>query len=153
MTRFFHLTSLFLLFFSVLCIPVLSDALTVTISEVDPLWIPKASTKTNLSVAWATVIISDIDPNRDQYKAIQITLEQGTPKKGICCNSTDQDITDTDMADVYNNNKDKNDRYKDLIFRTDENPSWIVVSNQTLRYQIPSENTQTTIKLSVGCCL
>ncbi len=143
MTRFSHLTSLFLLFFSLLCIPALSAALTVSISEVDPMWIPEASTKTVPSVAWATVTISDIDPNRDQYKVVQITLNKVTTNTGICCNSTDQDITDTDLAAVYKSGKD-------LIFRDKENSSWKVENNRTLRYQIPSANTPSTVTLSVG---
>ena len=37
MKRFSHLTSLFIGLFSLICIPVISDAITGTLSEVDPM--------------------------------------------------------------------------------------------------------------------
>lgn len=135
--------------FALLCMPLVSEAITVTISEVDPLWIPKASSSTELSIAWVNVTISDIDPNRDQYRVIEIWLDAST-LKGICCNSIAQDIvdivgTDNSLKNAYNNSAGR-----DLIFRREENSQWIVVSHRTLRYQIPSENTPTKITLSVG---
>ena len=119
MTRISQWTSLFIGFFSLLCIPLVSDAITVTISEVSSTWKPEASTSSNLSVAWVNVTISDIDPNKDQYKVIQITLQHVTDYVGICCNSLAQDITDTGLEEVYNNSEDK-----DLIFREEENGEW-----------------------------
>ncbi len=149
MKRISQWTSLFILLFSILCIPVISEAITVTISKVDPLWKPQASTRSNLSVAWVDVTISGIDPRRDQYKKIVITLQNVTNKKGICCNSTAQDITDTGLATTYQTTKD-------LIFRSNENSTyWGNVSESKLEYQIPSDETQiqTTMTLPVGVFL
>lgn len=43
MKRFSHLTSLFIGLCSLMCIPVISDAITVTISETDPMCSPNFS--------------------------------------------------------------------------------------------------------------
>lgn len=145
MKHFSHLTSLIIWLFSIMCIPVISDAITVEISPVDILWRPKASTKKELSIASVNVTISDINTNKDQLKVIQITLERGTYYSGICCNSRIQDIEDTGLKDVYDNSNGS-----DLIFRQEENDRWEVVGNLTLRYQIPRANTPEEVILPVG---
>ena len=70
MRRIFHGTLLFILLFSLVCIPAISEALTVKISEVSPTWQPEASTKKKLSVAWVEVTISGIDKRLEFRKNI-----------------------------------------------------------------------------------
>ncbi|MDE0013415.1 MAG: hypothetical protein OXU36_19880, partial [Candidatus Poribacteria bacterium] len=132
---------------SLLCMPLMSEAITVSISEVDPYWKPEASTKDNLSVAWLTVTISGIDPRRDQYKRIIISLNEVTKEKGICCNGTYADyVKDATLKQVYRSTS------KDMIFRREENAGWVVLDNRRLKYEVPSDERKikTTVTLPVG---
>ncbi len=134
-----------ILIFSVFCLPSLCSAITVQISEVSPTWIPEASESDDLSIAWVSVTISGIT-NRDQYKKIEISLTTSM-LSGICGNSTNQDIVDTGLQNVYNST------IRDLIFRTEENgDNWEVVSKHKLRYTVPSEDEKrkATVTLPVG---
>ena len=134
----FSLWTIFILFYALLCMPIFSEALTVTISKVDPTWIPEASTRTNLSIASVNVTISGINKRRDQYKRIEVTLDNPTTYKGICCNSKAQDITDTGLADLYNSTN------LDLVFTEPDNRGvWEFVSYTKLRYRLPSDLSNT----------
>ncbi len=135
MKRFAMWTPLFILFYALLCMPILSEALTVTVSKVDPTWIPEASTSTNLSIAWVNVTISGIDKRKDQYKRIEVTLD-ASKEPGICCNA------EANYGTI-----------KDLVFTKQENEGvWEVVDNARLRYEIKSdsENIPDTLVLPVG---
>ena len=133
---------------SLLCIPLISEAITVTISEVDPLWRPEASTKGNLSIAWVNATISGIDPKKDQYKRIIISLNAVSTKKGICCNGTYEDyVKDAALKKVYSSTS------RDMIFRKEENGGyWTVLDNRRLQYEVPSDEKKikTTVTLPVG---
>ena len=134
-----------ILIFSLFCLPSLCFAITVQISEVSPAWVPEASESDDLSIAWVWVTISGIT-NRDQYKKIEISLTTSM-LSGICGNSTNQDIVDTGLQNVYNST------IRDLIFRTEENGNnWEVVSKHKLRYTVPSEDEKrkATVTLPVG---
>ena len=132
---------------SLLCMPLISEAITVTLTEVDPYWRPEASTKDNLSVAWLTVTISGIDPKKDQYKRVIISLNGVTTEKGICCNGTYEDyVKDAALKKVYRSTT------KDMIFRKEENAGWEILDIRRLRYEVPSDEKKikTTVTLPVG---
>ena len=138
-------TATFILIFSLFCLTSLCSAITVEITEVSPGWIPEASESDDLSIAWVWVTISGIT-ERDQYKQIEISLTTSM-LSGICGNSTNQDIVDTGLQNLYNST------IKDLIFRSDENDTyWEVVSLHKLRYTVPSDDDErkATVTFPVG---